>query len=250
MNTSILEHLVNPSTDPDELDCALGRDFHVYLRVQNRPDLLLNAINSVPEFHRHMTVMDNSPDQVTDRLPPGIDVFRPPVPLTFTQSHNWFFQDARNRDCNFMVWMHSDASSVNNGHLRLVDFVRKHCVGKRKWGLAWTFYDSLAAVNLEMIDDVGGYDTVFPKYLCDNDHTYRMRVRGWETIDTGIHTEHIGSSTIKSDARLRFTNDIVHQIDSHYYRAKWGGDPDKEQFQVPFNRPDVFGDSLKPVGVW
>ena len=244
-----LESFANPSTNPADLDCIISEpsDFRVYMRVQNRLDLLERAVDSIPEFWPLLTIMDNSVNGLGAALPCAF--YQPPVPLTFTQSHNFFFKNARERGARFIIWMHSDAEAVNNGHLRLLDFVRTQCIGKRKWGVVWTFYDSIAAVNLDMIDDVGGYDTVFPKYLCDNDHTYRMRLAGWETIDTGIYTDHLGSQTIKSDPQLAFTNSLVHQLDAAYYRTKWGGDPDHERFTFPFNRPDLFP-NLKPVGVW
>lgn len=246
-----LEELVNQTANPAELNCAVDeRDFFCYLRVENRFDLLREALRSIPEFWPLVTIMDNSPAGAGPHDVPLLGaLYRPSVPLTFTQSHNWFFADARRRGAKFMIWMHSDACAMNYGHLRLLDFVRNHCVGKRKWGVVWTYYDSLAAVNLDMIDDVGGYDTVFPKYLCDNDHSYRMRLRGWETIDTGIHTDHLGSQTILSDPQLRFTNDLVHRLSAIYYQEKWGAGVDQERYEIPFNRPDLFP-SLKPVGVW
>jgi hypothetical protein len=217
------------------------------MRVENRFDLLRNAVASIPEFHDKLTIVDNSPEGLTGEWPCAI--FLPPVPLTFTQSHNWFFKDARARGAKFIIWMHSDAIAVDGGHLKLLEFARKCNEEGRKWYTIWTNYDSLAAVNLDAIDDVGGYDWHIPKYMCDNDLTYRMKLRGWEAIDTGIYTTHLGSQTIKSDPRLRHINDIVHGLSAQYYVQKWGGMPEREVFTTPFNRPHWFKD-LKPVGVW
>ena len=221
-------------------------EFFVYMRVENRPDLLKRAVHSIPEFWNLLTIVDNSdveyriPDGrlitgICDGLPVGITVMRPPVPLTFTQSHNWFYQDAKQRGAKFILWMHTDAEALDGGHLRLLELARKYTAEGRKWGLIWTNYDSLCALNLDMIADVGGYDTVFPKYFCDNDHTRRMRLAGWETIDSGIATMHIGSQTIKSDPVLNFLNAQTFDLYRDYYVKKWGGEPDHEKYTVPFN---------------
>jgi hypothetical protein len=234
-----LPELVNPSTDPAELNCGITAagesDFRVYMRVENRRDLLDKAIASIPEFWPLLSIVDNSPDGMCDGLPEGITIMHGPIPLTFTQSHNWFYKDAKEKGCKFILWMHTDAEAVDNGHLRLLDFAREQCVGKRKWGLAWTSYDSLTALNLDMISEVGGYDTIFPKYFCDNDHTRRMRLAGWETIDTGIVTKHIGSQSILSDPKAKFLNDVTFPLYQQYYIKKWGGTVDHETFTRPFD---------------
>ena len=213
----------------------MDSDFFVYMRVENRRDLLDNAIASISEFWPLLTVVDNSPNGMCNGLPKSVTVMRPPVPLTFTQSHNWFYRDAKRRGANFILWMHTDAEALNGGHLRLLELARQYTAEGRKWGLIWTNYDSLCALNLDMIAEVGGYDTVFPKYFCDNDHTRRMRLAGWETIDSGIEIKHIGSQTIKSDPVLNFLNAQTFDLYRDYYVKKWGGAPDQETFTVPFN---------------
>jgi len=219
-------------------------DFYVYIRVENRFDLLRKAVDSIPEFHNLLTIVDNSPKGLTGEWP--CTVYHPPVPLTFTQTHNWWFANARGRGAKFIIWMHADAEAVDGGHIRLVEWALTET---RKWYTLWTSYDAMAAVNLKAIEEVGGYDTHIEKYTCDNDLTWRMRLAGWPPIDTGIFTKHLGSSTIKSDPQLLFLNDIVHGLSTEYYKRKWGGLPEHERFTVPFNRPDLFPD-LKPVGVW
>jgi hypothetical protein len=207
------------------------------MRAENRPDLIEKAVNSIPEFWPYLTIVDNSPDETPILAgETRFNVFRPPVPLTFTQSHNWFFSNAKFRGAKFLLWMHTDAEAVDGGHLRLLELARQCVTADRRWGVIWTNYDSLAAVNLDMIADIGGYDNVFPKYFCDNDHIRRMRLAGWETISSGIHTMHIGSQTIKSDPELNFLNSVTFPLYRQYYIAKWGGPPEHETYQYPFNR--------------
>ena len=211
-------------------------DYRVYLRTENRPDLLRKAVDSIKEFWPVLTIVDNSPESfVKAEEFTGATVFSPIIPLTFTQSHNFFFKDAKERGAKFIIWMHNDAEAVDGGHLKLLELARRYTAEGRKWGLIWTNYDSIAAVNLAMIDDVGGYDTVFPKYFCDNDHTRRMQLTGWETISSGIHSNHLGSQTIKSDPDLTFMNTATFDLYKDYYVKKWGGEPEHETYPIPFN---------------
>jgi hypothetical protein len=205
------------------------------MRVENRFDLLRNAVNSIPEFYSLLTIVDNSPDGLTGEWPCAI--FRPPVPFTFVMSHNWWFRDARSKGCKFVIWQHTDATSVDGGHLRLLEFTRKCIENGRKWGTIFTNYDTMAAVNLDAIDDVGPYDTILDKYFCDDCLYYRMRLRGWENIQSGIHTDHVGSQTIKSDPKLNFLNSQTFDLYKAYFIKKWGGMPGHEVYTVPFNNP-------------
>jgi hypothetical protein len=218
------------------------------MRVENRFDLLRNAVNSIPQFHSLLTIVDNSPGGLTGDWP--CTVWRPPVPMNFSDTHNWFFKDAKDKAARFIIWMHADAVSVDDGHLHLLEFTRSAISEGRKFHTIWTNYDSLASVDLVSVDEVGGYDPCIRKYMADCDLHYRMRLAGYECIQSPItSTIHLGSQTIKSDPRLRCVNDVVHGLDRQYFIAKWGGDHGKEVFTVPFNRPHWFKD-LKPTGVW
>lgn len=210
-------------------------EFRVYMRVENRFDLLQKAVASIPEFHSLLTIVDNSPGGINVEMPAGVTVWRPPVPLTFSMSHNWWFQEAARMRCRFIIWMHTDAESVDNGHLRLLEFTRQQISDGVNWGTIFTSYDTIAAVNLEAIADVGPYDVIFDKYFCDCCLYRRMRLRGWRTMDTGIYTKHVGSQTIKSDPKLEFLNGQTFELYAAYFEKKWGGPPGQETFDVPFN---------------
>lgn len=227
---------------------TLNSDFRVYMQHRNRADLLHNAVASIREFWPLLTIVDNSPDGLVGDWPGTIS--KPPVPLTFTQTHNWFFADAKAKRASFILWMHSDAVAVDGGHLKLLDLTRRFLGEGRRFHTVWTNYDSLASVSLESVEAVGGYDPCIRKYMADCDLHYRMRLAGYDCIQSDItNTVHLGSQTIKSDPRLRAVNDIVHGLDRQYYIAKWGGDVGRETFSAPFNRPQWFK-SLKPTGVW
>src|ERR1700722_2242506 len=134
-------------------------DYHAYIPYVNRPELLKRAVDSVPELWHDLTIVDNSDYGVDTELPNSVDIFTPPVPLSFTQSQNYFFKDAKRRGCNFILWLHNDCELPQGAALQMIERVRSLYTEGRKWGVAFSFYDIFSAVNLEMVDEVGGYDT-------------------------------------------------------------------------------------------
>lgn len=218
-------------------------DYHAYIPYVNRPELLNRAIYSVPELWENLTVLDNSGSGIDIGIP---GIFIPPVPLSFSQSQNYFFENAKRRGCKFVLWLHNDCEIPQGAVLQLIERVRSYYEEGRKWGVAFTYYDIFSAVNLDMIEEVGGYDTNIRAYKSDQDFYLRVRLAGWETINTEIEVEaikagHIGSQTIQSDEKLSLINSVVQTADAFYYESKWGGEAGKESYQVPFNRNDLFG---------
>jgi len=220
-------------------------DFCAFVPVVNRPDLLINVIESVPSLHEDLTIIDNSPDGMVRsiKIPngngearfwlPPVKVFRPPVPFSFTQVMNWELQEAWYRDKAYCIHMHNDAIIPEGACERLLEYVRglsEH----RKWGVVYTLHDILCVYNPKVYRDIGGYDTNFAAYFSDNDYFRRMDLAGWERINSGIEVGHVGSQTINSDAYLRHVNSVTFPLYREYYRAKWGGYPGAEQFTHPF----------------
>ena len=59
-------------------------DYRVYLRVENRPDLLSKAIDSIKEFWPVLTILDNTPEGIIRKEEWTEMGFRK---LLFTRSH-------------------------------------------------------------------------------------------------------------------------------------------------------------------
>jgi len=217
-------------------------DYHVYIPYVNNPQLLTRAIDSVPELWIDTTVVNNS----GSKLDSFVEVFDPPVPLSFTQSQNWFFKDAKRRGCRFVLWIHNDCELPAGAAHQLIEYVRNLYAEGRHWGVCFTFYDIFSAVNLEMIDEVGGYDANIRAYKSDQDFYRRVKLAGWELINTeievgAIRAGHLGSQTIRSDERVSLINGVVEVADAFYYQSKWGGDAGHETTDIPFGREDLFG---------
>lgn len=212
------------------------KDFAAYVFFVNREDLLQRAIDAFPQWHEELTIVDNSVNGLS--APSPHKIFRPPVPLTYTQTMNWMLKDATNRGVDFIAHFHSDAFSTNLlAAQELLDRARLMRSEERKWACLWSYYDIAWIINPQAVHAVGGWDTVFPAYFSDNDMRRRLELNGWECIDTNIQgVNHEGSATINSDPALQFLNGVTFPMYRGYYVAKHGGEPGNERFRTPFGK--------------
>jgi hypothetical protein len=221
-------------------------DYAAFIPVVNRPDLLVSTVEAVSCLHDDLTIIDNSPDGMVAeiKIPAEnggykrwlrpVKLFRPPVPMTFTQSMNWELEETLRRGKSFCVHMHNDAIIPEGACESLLEMARNINNQNRPWGVIYTLYDILCIYNPKVYEAIGSYDTSFAAYFSDNDYFRRMDLAGWERINSGIQVGHVGSQTINSDAYLRHLNGVTFPLYREYYRAKWGGNPGEERFIHPF----------------
>lgn len=206
----------------------------------NRTDLLLQALNSIQHFWPNTVVIDNSENHALSteqQVNSKVRVFEPPIPLTFTQSMKLLERLGRNQGCEVVMYMHVDAEAHPGTPEAFLQHVQNLQQEGRRWGVAFTYYDTLAAYNLNAMQAVGSWDTVFANYYTDVDFYRRLRLAGYEQVETHLPvTHHGGSSTYKSDPALAFQVSVTLQLYDQYYRQKWGGPPGEEQYNTPFNR--------------
>jgi hypothetical protein len=201
----------------------------------NRPDLLRAAVNSVQTLWPNALIVDNSEAGLLDDEWP-LQILRPTVPLSFTQTMNCLLQVARSRACDALLFIHNDAEAEGDTAQRLASLVTEAVESGRHWGVFFTHYDAFAAINTAMSGDVGDWDTVFPQYFADNDFYRRVRLANYDVIDTGLPVRHNNASnTIRSDPRRLFVNNVTFPLYERYYSIKWGGPPGYEVYSRPFN---------------
>lgn len=88
---------------------------------------------------------------------------------------------------------------------------------------------SLFAQSPSCTSSLGFYDeTFYPAYYEDADYSYRARLARFPRHAARIDFQHAISSTI------RVRPDLNSSRSAAYYQIKWGGDPGRERFTVPF----------------
>ena len=210
----------------------------IFIPYVNRPDLLEKAVDSIPlseEGEWQVEIINNSGKPLpNDDLCAGD--CNPNVPLSFAQTQNWMIDLAEHFEApGFYLFMHSDAEAIGDTVERLVAMANAYTIQKRKWGVIFTAYDALAAFNTAAFRHVGGWDTVLSWYLSDCDMYRRLKLAGYELIDSGLPVKHEPSQTIKSDPYVRLCTEMEIPFRESYYRAKWGGPNEHEVYTVPFN---------------
>lgn len=200
----------------------------VFIPYVNRPDLLERAIVSVPRrATTSPVIINNSGKDFNARC----EMFTPPVPLTFSQTQNFMLKIARVQSVPFYLFMHSDAEAGPDTVEKLYRLAMHECA-RRQWGAIFTAYDALAAYNVEAMSTIGGWDTMLTWYCSDNDTYRRLRLAGYPTIDSNLPVTHEASQTLNSDPAVKRVVDLEMPFRESYYRAKWGGNPGQETFDV------------------
>lgn len=217
----------------------------LYIPYFNNLSLLEAAWNSVRRVEGiRRVVIDNSKAGTLwrngDRFIARTNIIRLSVSLHFGTTTHWMFSEAKRSGNSFWLVMHSDAAAGEGSVKQLIYSAEKAIEQERKWGVIFTNYDALAAYNTEAYEAVGGWDVNIPTYCGDTDLFRRLRLAGYETVETDIPCEHFGSGSIRSDEKTRFLNDITAAYAHDYYIKKWGALPPDETFTVPFDRPDLF----------
>jgi GT2 family glycosyltransferase len=210
--------------------------FLLGIPVVRRSDLLVRALDSVRALWPHTLVIDNSEAGLIPEAWP-VPILRPQVSLSFAQTMNLLGREATEQECDALLFMHDDAEAVGDTTERFLGMVDEAIGAERRWGVAFTRYDCLAALSTRMIREVGEWDTVLPQYFSDCDYYRRVQLAGFELIDTALPVVHVdqGSNTLRGDARREFLNRITLPLYAMYYATKWGGQPGQEKFAVPFN---------------
>lgn len=209
----------------------------------NRIDLLREAIESIKPYWNNLVLIDNTGSEELHRQTFGkkFPIIEPIVPLSFSQTMNAILRIAVEKLCDFYITMHNDALADNGTPEKLLEFIHQLFETKRNWGVVFTHYDVLSTFNTEAVLDVGPWDTVFPQYFADNDYYRRVRIKGYEAIDSGLSVFHQneGSNTINSDPMLNIINSRTFNLYKAYYISKWGGEPGRERYSIPFNTPRI-----------
>ena len=213
-------------------------DFHSYevgIPFVNREDLLRNAVNSVRPIWDHTVIIDNSDDGLHPSDWP-VPILKPPVPLSASQSFNWLRKRAIEAGHYAWGFLHNDAVAGEGTPEKFVVLLEQLQKENRKWGIAYSYYDTFAFFSTAMEIATGPWDTVLPQYFVDNSKAYDAKLAGFEVVESHLPVEHVGSQTINSDPEWKLKNSVTFPLYEFYYQQKYGGSPGHETFTTAFNR--------------
>ena len=91
-----------------------------------------------------------------------------------------------------------------------------------------------------LVERIGFVDSNFyPAYFSDNDFARRAQLAGLNMFQFNGRYLHLWSRTIYNETHkgvsLKKINDFIFPKNKNYYIDKWGGEPGKEKFRIPFN---------------
>ena len=201
----------------------------------NSERLLRKAVLSLRELWPTTYIIDNSlVGLIASDWP--VEIVRPPVPLTMSQSINLLMYMGEQLEADVLFWMHNDAEAVAGTCDRLVDLAQRACDKHRRWGVIFTNYDCLAAFSMPAMRYVGPWDVSLPKSFADVDYYRRMRLAGFEVLESGlpVHHHNDGRSTARADGTLAFLQSVTLPLHKQYFSIKWGGPPHKETLDWAF----------------
>lgn len=213
--------------------------FSINISYVGGPDYLKRAIESVGDYKDNLVVLDSRESEALSYAEVGLNydqVVRPLIPLSHTQSHNWFRAQAIMYNRPFYMVMHNDAEASDEVIEKLMD--RAAEIADKPWAVLFTNYDALAVYNTRAAVAAGPWDwKLFPSYYSDNDYYRRLKIAGFYLEDTGLPVKHVGSHIInKVDKRAKYLNHmLLSGFAREAYIRKWGGPPGEETYTKEFN---------------
>jgi hypothetical protein len=99
--------------------------------------------------------------------------------------------------CDVLCFMHNDGEAEPGMDLRFRERIEAEWRSNPKFGVLFTHYDTLSAINMTAVRQIGPWDNLFSGYFADREYYARLRQHGFEEIQTDIGVVHHGSMTIK-----------------------------------------------------
>lgn len=210
----------------------------LFIPVVNNFHLLQKAIDSVhPGLLDEYIVFNNSGKPLEIDQKHFVIQNNDGPRRTFMETQNIMRRYAIDNGCDFYCFMHNDGEIMDDSLERLVESAKTR---DDPWGILFTHYDVLCALNTEACKVIGEWgDPEWPKaqlngYCLDCDYYRRLNLAGFpeRQIENTNVTHHEFSNTLNDVHEKVKWNFVVDKVYDHY-RRKWGGDPGKETKLIP-----------------
>lgn len=213
--------------------------YKLHIPCASRIDLLEKSIESLTPAFAPINVWWGggiAPSGLPDICARYGAILHDPGLVSCVSLYNMCIRNSWDDDVMFMA--HNDIEMHPDVAHRFLASARSIFEAGGKWGAVFQHYDVLACFNMAAVHDVGPWDTMYFQYHADVDYYHTLRKAGWKETYVGKPDEihHHGSSSVKSDSLFHWRTRIRDSdgFDLRYYRAKWGGFVNSEQFPRPF----------------
>jgi hypothetical protein len=230
--------------------------YQLHIAYRNRLDLLRDAMGSLRDIGNfHIWPNNGAPSlpnpEVDIDIPVGTKIT--PLPdISPISVINMMMHSSVQQGDDVMFWAHNDCFAEPGAAAEFKAATEQLHASGTKWGVYFSLYDILCAINVKAIKEVGYFDPMFFQYTADVEYYYRMKRSGY-AVETWLpgrdgRIKHRGSMTVRSDGVFNYATQWRERtrFDKNYYALKWGAAPGGELFAEPFQdyRPVKRSDGL------
>jgi len=209
----------------------MKKSFCIGIPTINRADLLIEALSKYSECYPNINIfiIDNGSQGLVSH--DKIEVETPSLNLGVAASWNRIMEKSIAFGHTHTMILNDDIELCRDTQT-FQNLINHECPDAFiKFAGTWCSF----ILPNEMFKAVGPFDTNFyPAYFEDNDYSRRIQLKGFEIVEREEMrpTLYRNSMTIARDPALNQNFDK----NRHYYIYKWGGEPNKELYETPFNQ--------------
>jgi GT2 family glycosyltransferase len=209
----------------------MKKSFCIGIPTINRADLLIEALSKYSECYPNINIfiIDNGSQGLVSH--DKIEVETPTLNLGVAASWNRIMEKSIAFGHTHTMILNDDIELCRDTQT-FHNLINDECPDAFiKFAGTWCSF----ILPNEMFKAVGPFDTNFyPAYFEDNDYSRRIQLKGFQIVEREEMrpTLYRNSMTIARDPALNQNFDK----NRHYYIYKWGGEPNKELYETPFNQ--------------
>jgi GT2 family glycosyltransferase len=209
----------------------MKKSFCIGIPTINRADLLIQALSKYSECYPniYIFIIDNGSQGLVSH--DKIEVETPSLNLGVAASWNRIMEKSIACGHTHTMILNDDIELCRDTQT-FQNLINDECPDAFiKFAGTWCSF----ILPNEMFKAVGPFDTNFyPAYFEDNDYSRRIQLKGFEIVEREEMrpTLYRNSMTIARDPALNQNFDK----NRHYYIYKWGGEPNNELYETPFNQ--------------
>ena len=207
--------------------------FCILIPTLNRKDLLLEALDYYTNvfINTPIYILDNGKQDIPNTYG-NTYIYTKESNLGVAGSWNYLIEKGISNGYNYFLILNDDII-LKKDEESIYNIILKY--GSDNFIRSEQFYNwSAYILSKNIYLRVGRFDTAFERcYFEDNDYEYRMKLENIPIVyEKELNAEvYNNSMTIQKEPYLNNFNNNM-----NYYISKWGGMPNEEKYNTPFNR--------------